>query len=99
MTLSDEEIWNRAYNAAISCPEDGIDPIGCAEVALENHRGRWPKQGESPAPRATVSPAFLRMTVAQLRADNRQDAAKVLESLADAVDRGRASSWEPPPRG
>ena len=97
--LSDEEIWNRAF---LRLAGDWDGAVAYADRALEIHRQRWPlAKAEAPLPtsRVGLSPALLGLVVQQLREEARTDAARVLESLIEAIQQSRAASWTPPPRG
>ena len=39
--LTDEEVWLRAYCAAMSCPLPEISPVMCADTALDRFHERF----------------------------------------------------------
>ena len=39
--LTDEEIWLRVYCAAMSCPLPEINPVDCADAALDRFHARF----------------------------------------------------------
>ena len=113
--MNEQEIWERAYFAAIAGADivDDDTPVevvswakGVANEALKVHKERWPSSGGSDYAEKPVViigagsiSGVLAGAVAELQAANRYDAHKVLSSLYEAYKAGQASTWTPPPRG
>jgi hypothetical protein len=108
--LSDEEVWNRAFNATMQgcmTADGSVRESVCrdsADRALKSFRERFPLNIDLPGPTVQLRGINLKtveLLVAALRERGRSDAAGVVEAMFRHINEnnGLSPEWVPPGRG